>query len=61
MTFTVLLKPTAEPDHPGWYYAHLPELDLTTHGCGREGAIEAANDLLNGWRAEVSGSSEKSR
>jgi hypothetical protein len=34
-------------------YAHIPTLDLTTHGLGLEGAMEAARDLVTGWIAEL--------
>lgn len=37
---------------PGYYYAHIPSLDLTTHGKGIEGAKEAAYDLMKLWIAE---------
>jgi predicted RNase H-like HicB family nuclease len=50
--YTVVLEPTREPDQPGWYYAHIPTLDLTTHGLGVEGAIAAAKDLAEVWVAE---------
>ena len=53
MRYTVVLEPTNEPDRPGWYYAHIPALDLTTHGLGLEGAMEAARDLASGWVAEL--------
>jgi predicted RNase H-like HicB family nuclease len=53
MRYTVLLEPTNEPENPGWYYAHIPALDLTTHGLGPEGALEAARDLVMGWLAEL--------
>ena len=53
MRYTVLLEPTNEPENPGWYYAHIPALDLTTHGLGPEGAMEAARDLIIGWIAEL--------
>lgn len=53
MRYTVLLEPTHEPDHPGWYYAHVPALDLTTHGQGMEGALAAAKELVAGWVAEL--------
>ncbi len=53
MRYTVLLEPTNEPDQPGWYYAHIPALDLTTHGLGPEGAMSAARDLIIGWIAEL--------
>lgn len=53
MRYTVILEPTKEADKPGWYYAHIPALDLTTHGMGPEGAMEAARDLVLGWIAEL--------
>ena len=53
MRYTVVLEPTNEPDQPGWYYAHIPVLDLTTHGLGLEGAMAAARDLVAGWVAEL--------
>ncbi len=34
---------------PGYYYAHVPALDLTTHGEGIEGAKAAAADLIRLW------------
>jgi predicted RNase H-like HicB family nuclease len=37
---------------PGYYYAHLPSVGLTTHGLGIEGARQAAADLLRLWLAE---------
>ena len=37
---------------PGYYYAHIPSLGLTTHGLGLEGARQAARDLLMLWLAE---------
>jgi len=53
LRYTVVLEPTNEPDHPGCYYAHVPALDLTTHGEGVEGARKAAEDLIAGWIAEA--------
>lgn len=53
MRYTVILEPTKKPDKPGWYYAHIPALDLTTHGLGPEGAMDAARDLVLGWIAEL--------
>ncbi len=53
MRYTVILEPTNETDQPGWYYAHIPALDLTTHGLGIEGAMAAARDLVTGWIAEL--------
>ena len=37
---------------PGYYYAHVPSLGLTTHGQGMEGALEAARDLVTLWNEE---------
>jgi predicted RNase H-like HicB family nuclease len=59
MRYTVFLEPTNEPAHPGWYYAHIPTLDLTTHGEGIEGAMSAARDLVSGWVAELQARGEK--
>jgi predicted RNase H-like HicB family nuclease len=53
MHYTVVLEPTEEAEHPGWYYAHIPVLDLTTHGEGIEGALAAARDLVEGWIAQL--------
>jgi predicted RNase H-like HicB family nuclease len=53
LRYTVVLEPTSEAGHPGWYYAHVPALDLTTHGEGVEGALAAARELVTGWVAEL--------
>jgi predicted RNase H-like HicB family nuclease len=37
---------------PGFYYAHVPALGLTTHGDGIEGARAAAEDLVKLWLSE---------
>lgn len=50
--YTVIIEPTNEPDQPGWFYAHIPALDLGTHGLGIEGALAAARELVTGWIAE---------
>jgi len=42
----------AEEGMPGYYYAHVLSLGLTTHGLGVEGALEAARDLLALWNEE---------
>jgi predicted RNase H-like HicB family nuclease len=52
MRYTVVIEPTREPDDPGWYYVHIPALDLTTHGDGVEGAMAAARELAEAWIAE---------
>jgi len=52
MRYAVLLEPIQEPGFEGFYYAHVPALDLTTHGRGVEGAIAAARELAEAWVAE---------
>ncbi|MBI3579168.1 MAG: type II toxin-antitoxin system HicB family antitoxin [Ignavibacteriales bacterium] len=47
MTYSILFERVTDTSFPsGYYYAHIPALDLTTHGLGIEGAKEAAKDLL---------------
>jgi predicted RNase H-like HicB family nuclease len=47
MNFGILFeKVTDKKFPPGYYYAHVPSLGLTTHGLGIEGAREATSDLL---------------
>ena len=43
---------------PGYFYARIPALDLTTHGQGIEGAKAAALDLLKLWVAEKAANGE---
>ena len=52
MRYSVLLEPIKEPEFQGYYYAHIPTLDLTTHGKGIEGALAAAQELVEAWVAE---------
>jgi len=52
MRYSVFLDPIHEPEFEGYYYAHVPALDLTTHGKGIEGALCAAQELVEGWIAE---------
>jgi predicted RNase H-like HicB family nuclease len=52
MRYAVLLEPIQEAGFEGWYYAHVPTLDLTTHGRGVEGALAAACELVEVWIAE---------
>jgi predicted RNase H-like HicB family nuclease len=52
MRYCVFLEPVSEPDFQGYYYAHVPALDLTTHGEGIEGALLAAKELIEAWIAE---------
>ena len=44
---------------PGYYFAHIPAVGLTTHGLGIEGARKAAEDLLQLWIAEKAANNEK--
>jgi predicted RNase H-like HicB family nuclease len=59
MRYSVLLEPINEPDFQGYYYAHIPTLDLTTHGQGIEGAIAAAQELIEAWVQEKQSRGEK--
>jgi len=52
MRYSVFLEPANEPEFQGYYYAHIPTLDLTTHGQGIEGALAAAKELMEAWIAE---------
>ena len=52
MRYSVFLEPVNEPKFQGYYYAHIPSLDLTTQGQGIEGALAAAKELMEVWIAE---------
>ena len=53
MRYSVMLERLpAEEGMPGYYYAHVPSLGLTTHGLGIEGALDAARDLVVLWNEE---------
>jgi predicted RNase H-like HicB family nuclease len=53
MTYGVLFEKMEEDGPaPGWYYAHIPALGLTTHGQCVKGARAAAADLLQVWLEE---------
>lgn len=59
MDYTVVYTKVEEPGFPsGYYYAHIPTLDLTTHGMGIEGAKAAAEDLVNLWVEEKQAAGE---
>ena len=50
MLYSILYERVNDPSLPeGYYYAHIPVLDLTTHGKGIDGAKAAALDLLQLW------------
>ena len=59
MEYSIFLEPVNEPGFDGWFYAHVPALDLTTHGQGIEGATAAAHDLISGWVSEKRSRGEK--
>ena len=53
MDYSILIeKITDSPMPENYYYAHIPALDLTTHGEGVDGAKQAAKDLIQGWITE---------
>lgn len=53
MNFGVLFEKVTDEDFPpGYYYAHVPSLGLTTHGLGIDGARQAISDLVKLWLAE---------
>ena len=50
--YSVLIETVSETGVEGYYYAHVPALDLTTHGQGIEGALQAAKELVEAWVTE---------
>ncbi|MBI3375783.1 MAG: type II toxin-antitoxin system HicB family antitoxin [Betaproteobacteria bacterium] len=53
MRYAIVIEAVEEPGFPpGYFYAHVPALDLTTHGVGIEGAKDAARDLIALWVEE---------
>jgi hypothetical protein len=54
MPYSIILEPVNEPEFPGYYYAHIPALDLITHGEGMRGALAAAQELIEAWTCEIS-------
>lgn len=53
MQYSILFEAIRDSDFPaGYFYAHIPALDLTTHGQGIEGAKAAASDLIALWIEE---------
>lgn len=53
MHYSILFESITDSDFPaGYFYAHIPALDLTTHGEGIEGAKAAALDLITMWIEE---------
>ncbi len=59
MRLSVVFEAVQDPAFPGgYYYAHIPSLELTTHGLGVEGARRAGEDLIRLWLAEKRASGE---
>lgn len=53
MTYSIIYEKITDTNFPsGYFYAHIPSLELTTHGLGIEGAEQAAKDLLKLWLEE---------
>lgn len=53
MRYPVMLERIPDEEGmPGYFYAHVPSLGLTTHGRGMEAALEAARDLVALWNEE---------
>lgn len=53
MHYAVMLERLPDEEGmPGYFYAHVPSLGLTTHGLGVEGALEAVRDLVALWNEE---------
>lgn len=50
MQYSILYEAINDPGFPqGYFYAHIPALDLTTHGKGIDGAKSAARELIEVW------------
>ena len=59
MRYSVLVEPVEDRENlPGFYYAHVPSLGITTHGDGVEGAIAATRDLIHLWVEEKAAADE---
>ena len=62
MKYTIIYERITEPGfEEGYYYAHIPTLDLTTHGFGIDGAKESARDLVKLWLEEKKSAGENIR
>lgn len=60
MEYSILIEKIIEEDFPsGYFYAHIPALDLTTHGAGIEGARKAAIELALAWIEERKANGEE--
>jgi predicted RNase H-like HicB family nuclease len=62
MKYAVVIEPVEDSEGmPGFYYAHVPSLGITTHGGGIDGAMAAARDLISLWVEEMKASGETPR
>ncbi|MBU2444004.1 MAG: hypothetical protein KJ666_00315 [Bacteroidetes bacterium] len=62
MKYTIIYERITEPGfEEGYYYAHIPALDLTTHGFGIDGAKASAIDLVKLWVEEKKSAGEDIR
>jgi len=62
MKYAVALEAVPRSENmPGYFYAHVPSLGLTTHGLGENGALEAAKDLVKLWLEEKKVHQEETR
>lgn len=60
MTYSIIFEKITDGSlPPGHYYAHIPALDLTTHGLGIDGAKKAAIDLIELWIIEKKANGEE--
>lgn len=60
MIYTIIYEKVTDTSFSaGYYYAHIPTLDLTTHGLGIEGAKKAAEELLKIWVEEKRANGEE--
>ncbi len=48
--YSILYEAIDDPGFPlGYFCAHIPALDLATHGLGIDGAKAAASELIEVW------------
>jgi len=59
MLYSIIYEKITDGSLPDdFFYAHVPSLDLTTHGKGIEGARQSATDLIKLWIAEKKANGE---
>ncbi len=61
MEYSILFERLEEDESlpEGYYYAHIPALDLCTHGLGIDGAKKAILDLAKLWIEEKRANGER--